>query len=60
MLVSFRNRPGSAEVLVHPLGELGVRQQLLPLGIELDLFAGGVPRASGGSRSRRPSSAATR
>ena len=43
-LVSFRNRPGSAEVLVHPLGELGVRQQLLPLGIELDLFAGGVPQ----------------
>src|SRR6185295_5713564 len=42
-LVSFRNRPGSGDVLVHPLGELGVRQSVLPLGIELDLFAGGVP-----------------
>jgi len=30
-------------VLIHPLGELGVRQQLLPLGIELDRYAGGVP-----------------
>ena len=46
-LVSFRNRPGSGDVLVHPLGELGVRQSVLPLGIELDLFAGGVP---GGER----------
>ena len=42
MLVSFRNRPGSPEVLIHPLGEIGVRQQLLPLGIELDLYGGGV------------------
>jgi Family of unknown function (DUF6603) len=42
-LVSFRNRLGSADVVVHPLGELGVRQSVLPLGIELDLFAGGVP-----------------
>ena len=30
---------------MHPLGELGVRQSVLPLGIELDLFAGGVPSA---------------
>lgn len=42
MLVSFRNRPGSPDVLIHPLGEIGVRQQLLPLGIELDLYGGGV------------------
>ena len=42
-LVSFRNRLGAGEVVVHPLGELGVRQPVLPLGIELDLFAGGVP-----------------
>jgi hypothetical protein len=34
-------------VLVHPLGEISVRQQLLPLGIELDLYEGGVP---GGER----------
>jgi hypothetical protein len=45
-LVSFRNRLGG-DVVVHPLGELGVRQSVLPLGIELDLFAGGVP---GGER----------
>ena len=44
MIVSFRNRPGAAEVLVHPLGEIGVRQQLLPLGIELDRYAGGAPQ----------------
>ena len=43
MLVGFRSRPGSAEVLIHPLGEIGVRQDLLPLGIDLDLYAGGVP-----------------
>jgi hypothetical protein len=30
-------------VVVHPLGELGVRQSILPLGIELDVFQGGVP-----------------
>ena len=44
MIVSFRNRPGAAEVLVHPLGEIGVRQQFLPLGIELDRYAGGAPQ----------------
>jgi hypothetical protein len=43
MLVGLRSRPGSPEVLVHPLGEIGVRQQLLPLGLELDRYAGGVP-----------------
>jgi hypothetical protein len=43
-LVTFRGRPGSVDVLVHPLGELGVRQQVLPLETELDLFAGGVPQ----------------
>jgi hypothetical protein len=42
MLVSFRSRPGSPEVLIHPLGEIGVRQELLPLGIELDLYGGGA------------------
>jgi hypothetical protein len=42
MLVTFRNRPGSPDVLIHPLGEIGVRQQLLPLGIELERYAGGT------------------
>ena len=52
MLVGLRSRPGSGEVLVHPLGEISVRQQLLPLGLDLDRYAGGVPAACGGSRSQ--------
>jgi hypothetical protein len=46
MLVAFRSRPGSPDVLVHPLGEIAVRQQLLPLGIDLDRYAGGVPQGN--------------
>ena len=48
------------DVVVHPLGELGVRQSVLPLGIELDFFAGGVPGGRAalhdheGVRRRRP------
>ena len=36
-LVSFRKREAQ---FVHPLGRLGVRQQVLPLGIRLDRFGG--------------------
>jgi hypothetical protein len=36
-LVSFRAREAQ---FVHPLGRLGVRQQVLPLGIRLDRFGG--------------------
>lgn len=42
-LVTFRNLAGGDDVLVHPLGDLSVRQQVVPLGIEIDRFAGGVP-----------------
>jgi hypothetical protein len=43
MLISLSKRPGSGEVMVHPLGNLSVRQQVLPLGIQLDRFGGGIP-----------------
>jgi hypothetical protein len=43
MLVSLRKQPISDQVVVHPLGELSVRQQVLPLGIQIDRFAGGIP-----------------
>ncbi len=42
MLVSLRRR-ADPQVMVHPLGELSVRQQVLPLGIRIDRFAGGIP-----------------
>ena len=43
MLISLSKRPGSGEVMVHPLGNLSVRQQVLPLGIQLDRYGGGIP-----------------
>ena len=43
MLVSLRKQDNSDQVVIHPLGELSVRQQVLPLGIQIDRFAGGVP-----------------
>ena len=44
MLVSLRKR-AEGGVLMHPLGELSVRQQVVPLGIRIDRYAGGVPGA---------------
>jgi hypothetical protein len=44
MLVTLRKRPEGG-VLMHPLGELSVRQQVVPLGIHIDRYAGGVPGA---------------
>ncbi len=46
MMVSLRKRPEGG-VLLHPLGELSVRQQVVPLGVRIDRYAGGVP---GGER----------
>ena len=43
MLISLSKRPGTGEVMVHPLGNLSVRQQVLPLGIQLDRYGGGIP-----------------
>lgn len=42
-LVTFRARPENGEVLVHPLGEISVRQQVLPLDIELARFGAALP-----------------
>lgn len=39
-MVTLRKRLDSTQVLVHPLGQLGVRQQVLPLSIRIDRFAG--------------------
>lgn len=34
-------------LLVHPLGELSVRQRVLPLGLRLERFGGATPSSSG-------------
>ncbi|HEV7808679.1 MAG TPA: DUF6603 domain-containing protein [Solirubrobacteraceae bacterium] len=39
-MVSLRKRLDAAQVIVHPLGRLGVRQQVVPLSIRIDRFAG--------------------
>jgi len=45
MLVSVRKQPDSTQILLHPQGELAVRQQVLPLGIHIDYYNGGTPSA---------------
>jgi hypothetical protein len=42
MLVSLRKR-SEGGIALHPLGELSVRQQVLPLGITIDRYGGGAP-----------------
>jgi hypothetical protein len=42
-LVSFRELPSGGEVLVHPLGELEVRQQVVPLNTEITRVGGARP-----------------
>lgn len=37
-LVTLRDAPAGDEVLLHPLGELSVRQRVVPLGIAIDRF----------------------
>jgi predicted secreted protein len=37
-LVTMRDTPPTTDVLLHPLGELTVRQRVVPLGIEIDRF----------------------
>ena len=44
MLVSLRKQPGSGEVMVHPLGNLSVRQQVLPWDRARSLRAASVRR----------------
>jgi len=38
MMVSLRSLPASARVRMHPLGDLTVRQRVLPLNVELSKF----------------------
>jgi hypothetical protein len=38
MLVSLRETPDTGDVLLHPLGDLAVRQRIVPLGIEINRF----------------------
>jgi hypothetical protein len=42
MLVSLRETPDSGDVLLHPLGDLAVRQRVVPLGIEISRFGSGA------------------
>jgi hypothetical protein len=42
-LVALRETPGANEVRLHPLGELSVRQRVVPLGIEIDRFGNTTP-----------------
>ena len=42
-LVTLRNQPGVDGVLVHPLGELSVRQRVVPLGITIERFGNTTP-----------------
>jgi hypothetical protein len=43
MLVSLRQAPGQRQVYVHPLGDMIIRQQVLPLNIEISRFGNTVP-----------------
>ena len=43
MLVTLRDTPPTTEVLLHPLGELAVRQRVVPLGIEISRFGNTAP-----------------
>lgn len=48
MLVTLRGRPDATEVIVHPLAEIGVRQRVVPLNVEIGRF--GPTRPSGDRR----------
>src|SRR4029079_2413512 len=41
-LVSLRDVPADGAVLLHPLGDLTVRQRVVPLGIEIGKFGSGM------------------
>lgn len=43
MLVALRDTPPTGEVPLHPLGELAVRQRVVPLGIEISRFGNTTP-----------------
>ncbi len=43
MSVSLRDRPEISDLLIHPRGELTVKQQVVPLGIEISKFGNTRP-----------------
>lgn len=43
MAVALREMPAANEIHLHPLGELTVRQRVVPLGIEIDRFGNATP-----------------
>jgi hypothetical protein len=43
LIVTVRNAPADDAVMVHPLGSLSVRQQVVPLGIDIDVFRSARP-----------------
>lgn len=43
MLVSLQEAPPSPELMVHPLGALSVRQQVVPLGVEIQIYKNAQP-----------------
>lgn len=47
LIATVRNAPADDAVMVHPLGQLTVRQQVVPLGIGIDVFRSARP---GGAR----------
>jgi hypothetical protein len=42
-LVSFRDQPATADVLVHPLSDLQVSQRVVPLGVEIAHYGNTTP-----------------
>ncbi len=43
LLVTLKDAPAVDELLVHPLGALSVRQQVVPLGIEIQVYKNTQP-----------------
>jgi hypothetical protein len=43
LIATVRNAPAEDAVMVHPLGSLSVRQQVVPLGIDIDVFRNARP-----------------
>lgn len=43
LIATVRNAPANDAVMVHPLGSLSVRQQVVPLGIDIDVFRSARP-----------------
>jgi hypothetical protein len=42
-LFTFRERRDTTELLIHPAGELSVRQRIVPLGITIDRYGSSTP-----------------